>query len=222
VRYWRGFALWRRAFNGFNGPMDKADLDADLTQAAADMHDAARADPAFVDAKIGEASCLVNAAALNMTAPGARERFLKSLQILEEARAQSPDNPRLLWVSGANQWYAPPERGGGQEIALATYTRGLAIARQQRGRQTDPLEPSWGEAELLMNLAWANLNRTHVDAKASAVDIAAAEGYAQDALTLVPYWHYVRDVLMVQIREAKERAAGKVPAAPSTTGSKPS
>jgi hypothetical protein len=48
-----------------------------------------------------------------------------------------------------------------------------------------------------MNLAFANLNR-------ATPDIAAAERHAQSALTLVPYWHYVRDILMVQIRKAKE------------------
>ena len=41
-----------------------------------------------------------------------------------------------------------------------------------------------------------NLNR-------ATPDIAAAERFAQSALTLVPYWHYVRDILMVQIQKAK-------------------
>jgi hypothetical protein len=48
-----------------------------------------------------------------------------------------------------------------------------------------------------MNLAWANLNK-------SAPDVAAAERYAESALKLVPYWHYMRDILIVQIRAAKE------------------
>jgi hypothetical protein len=87
-----------------------------------------------------------------------------------------------------NQWYAPPERGGGQDVALATYQRGLDLARRQKGRVVDPLDPTWGEAELLMNLAFGSVNR-------ATPDLAAAERYAGSALALVPYWHYVRDIL---------------------------
>jgi len=59
---------------------------------------------------------------------------------------------------------------------------------------------TWGEPELLMNLAWSNLNRT-------TPDLNAAEQYAQAALKLVPYWGYVRDILMPQIRAAQAKAA---------------
>jgi tetratricopeptide (TPR) repeat protein len=198
VLYWRGFALWRRALNGFNEAADRKEIDEDLTQAVAEFRDAVARDPAFVDAKVGGSSCLVNLSFLNMdNAARARELFVQSERLLKEALATAPDNPRALWVQGANQWYGPPERGGGQEAAIATYERGLDLARKQLGRVTDPLEPTWGEPELLMNLAFANLNR-------ATPDIAAAERHAQSALTLVPYWHYVRDILMVQIRKAKE------------------
>jgi hypothetical protein len=50
-----------------------------------------------------------------------------------------------------------------------------------------------------MNLAWSNLNR-------STPDLKAAEQYAQAALKLVPYWHYVRDTLMPQILAAQAKA----------------
>ena len=53
-----------------------------------------------------------------------------------------------------------------------------------------------GEPELLMNLAWSNLNRT-------TPDLNAAEQDAHAALKLVPNWHYVRDLLMPQIRTAQ-------------------
>ena len=49
-----------------------------------------------------------------------------------------------------------------------------------------------------MNLAWSHLNR-------ATPDVSAAEKYAKQALALVPYWHYVRDILMAQIRRAKEK-----------------
>jgi hypothetical protein len=199
VLYWRGFALWRRALNGFNDAADRTQIGEDLTQAVIDFQEAVARDPAFVDAKIGAASCLVNNSFLNLKSnpTRARELFVQSMAILNEASAAAPDNPRLLWVQGANQWFAGPERGGGQDVALATYAKGLELARQ-KGRGTDPLEPTWGEPELLMNLAFANLNRT-------TPDLATAERYARSALALVPHWHYVRDILLPQILKQKEK-----------------
>jgi hypothetical protein len=49
-----------------------------------------------------------------------------------------------------------------------------------------------------MSLAWSNLNRT-------TPDLNAAEQDAQAALKMVPYWHYVRDILMPQIRAAQAK-----------------
>jgi hypothetical protein len=204
VLYWRGFALWRRALNGFNDAADRKEIEEDLTQCVTDFREAIAHDPAFVDAKIGAGSCLVNKSFLNLKSnpTRARELFVESTAILSEARAVAPDNPRLLWVQGANQWYAPPERGGGQSVALATYEKGLELARWQKGRAIGPLEPTWGKAELLTNLAFAHLNR-------ATPDLAAAEQYAQSALGLVPYWHYVRDILLPQIRKARDKSHPK-------------
>ena len=72
--------------------------------------------------------------------------------------------------------------------------------REHKESISDPLEPTWGEPELLMSLAWSNLNRTTPDLK-------AAKQYAQAALKLVPYWHYVRDFLMPQIRAAEKETS---------------
>jgi hypothetical protein len=118
---------------------------------------------------------------------------------VKEVMAAAPDNPRLLWVVGPNLWYAPPELGGGQDKAIATYQKGLNAVRQHKESGSDPLEPTWGEPELLMNLAWSKLNRT-------TPDLNAAGQYAEAALRLVPEWHYVRDVLMTQIRAAQAKA----------------
>jgi hypothetical protein len=49
-----------------------------------------------------------------------------------------------------------------------------------------------------MSLAWAHLNQTAPDPR-------AAEAYAAEALALVPYWHYVRDILMPQIQAARDQ-----------------
>ncbi len=120
--------------------------------------------------------------------------------IAKSAKASAPDNPRLLWVAGPNLWLTPPERGGGQEKAIANYERGLEIIRKTPPA-TDPLQPSWGEAELLMNLSWSQLNQTKPD-------VAAAERNARAALALVPHWHYVKDILLPQILAAKAKQAG--------------
>ncbi len=197
--YWRGFALWRRAINGFNESPTPKDLADDLNGAIADFNDSLAQDPAFVESKIAEASCYGYLAYLNRNDRArAQEMIQHSSPLLKEAMASDPDNPRLLWVLGPIRWSSPPERGGGQDKAFDLYNRGLDAIRKQAA-VSDPLEPSWGEPELLMNRAWSNLNRTVPDLKAAQNDAGAA-------LTLVPYWHYVRDILMPQILEAQAKA----------------
>jgi hypothetical protein len=200
VLYWQGFALWRKAMNGFNDNVDKKELEQDLTQAAVEFEQSASLDPAFVDAKIGLGSCY-GVLAYALSEKGAAEQLAlvaKSRQALKDARAAAPDNPRLLWVLGPIYWNTPAERGGGQAKAMEAAQMGLDTIRSHKYETNDPLEPSWGEPELLMNLAWSSLNRT-------IPDLNAAEQYARSALALVPYWHYVRDILMPQIRDAKAK-----------------
>jgi hypothetical protein len=60
VRYWRGFAKWRRAINGFGETPTPKDLSEDLTDAESEFDAAIQRDPGFVDAKIGAASCMFN------------------------------------------------------------------------------------------------------------------------------------------------------------------
>jgi hypothetical protein len=200
VLYWRGFALWRRAINGFNESPTPTDLEADLTQAVTDFKDAIARDPAFVEPKIGAGSSLGYLMYLNKKNPSRVQELLQeSTPFLKEAMATAPDNPRLLWVLGPLRWSSPPERGGGQDKAFEIYNKGLEAVRAHKPDVVDPLEPSWGEPELLMSLAWSSLNRT-------SPDLNAAEQDAQAALKLVPYWHYVRDILMAQIRAAQAKA----------------
>jgi hypothetical protein len=199
VLYWRGFALWRRAINGFNESPTPTDLEDDLNQAIADFDASMAQDPAFVEPKIGAGSCLGNLIYLNQKNPTrVQELIQRSSPLLKEAMATSPDNPRLLWVLGPIRWSSPPERGGGQDKAFADYNKGLEAVRKHKPDTTDPLQPSWGEPELLMNLAWSNLHRT-------SPDLTAADQDAQAALRIVPYWHYVRDILLPQIHQAEAK-----------------
>jgi uncharacterized protein YciI len=200
VLYWRGFALWRRAINGFNETPTPNDLEADLTQAVTDFKDAIARDPAFVEPKIGAGSSLGYLMYLHKNdSTRVQELYQQSSPLLKEAMAAAPDNPRLLWVLGPMRWSSPPERGGGQDKAIEGYNRGLEVIRNQKRDASDPLDPSWGEPELLMSLAWSNLSRT-------TPDLNAAEQDARAALKIVPYWHYVRDILMPQIQAAQAKA----------------
>jgi hypothetical protein len=207
VQYWRGFALWRRAMNGFNEKSDMAELKDDMQHALDDFDDAAGKDPAFEDAKIGALSCLGFLAfsdrQQDMSSPRIQELIARGRQLRKDVEAVAPENPRFLWVMGPMIWFSPPERGGGQDKAMAAYEKGLNAIRSQGKNVSDPLEPSWGEPELLMSLAWSNLNRTTPDLKAAKQD-------ADSALKLVPYWHYVRDILVPQIREAKANQSPKL------------
>ena len=207
VQYWRGFALWRRAMNGFNDRVELTELKDDMQHALDEFDDAIGREPAFVDAKIGALSCLGFLAfsdrQQDISSPRVQEFIARGRQLRKDVEAAAPENPRFLWVMGPMIWFAPPERGGSQERAIAGYEKGLQAIRSQRKNASDPLEPSWGEPELLMSLAWSNLNRTTPDLK-------AAKQEAESALKLVPYWHYVRDILIPQIQEAQANQSLKL------------
>lgn len=204
VRYWRGFALWRSAINGFNETPTPKDLAEDLKAGESEFDAAIQTEAGFADAKVGAASCILlrvflEGAFSNVKDPERLKQIMaRPSQLLNEAQVAEPDNPRLLWVMGPNYWSTPPESGGSQAKAMELYQKGLESIRKNKSSSTDPLNPSWGEPELLMNLAWSSLNRT-------TPDLPAAEQYARSALQLVPYWHYVRDILLPQILQAKAK-----------------
>jgi hypothetical protein len=198
IRYWRGFAQWRRAINGFNDAVDPKDLEQDLNTALDEFKIAMEKDPTFVDAKIGTISCLGFLFFVHREdEAGRRARRERILALMKEAGEIAPDNPRLIWVRGPILWNSPPERGGGQDRAITNYQRGLEVGSKIK-TSDDPLEPSWGKPELMMSLAYCYLN-------ANSSDVNAAERYARDALEIVPYWHYVRDILLPQIVAAKTK-----------------
>jgi hypothetical protein len=199
IRYWRGFAQWRRAINGFNDDVDPKELEQNLKAAVDEFKIAMERDPTFVDAKVGTISCLGFLAFMNRKDQvRAKELVGQILPLVKEADKMAPDNPRLIWVHGPILWNSPPERGGGQDKAIQNYQRGLEACSKIKPSD-DLLEPSWGKPELMMSLAYCYLN-------ASSADVNAAERYALNALEIVPYWHYVRDILLPQIVAAKAKS----------------
>jgi hypothetical protein len=173
-------------------------LEQNLISALDEFKIAIEKDPTFVDAKVGTISCLGFLAFMNRKdQTRAKELVGRILPLVKEADEMAPDNPRLIWVHGPILWNSPPERGGGQDKAIQNYQRGLDACSKIK-TSDDPLEPSWGKQELMMSLAYCYLN-------ADSVDISAAERYARNALEIVPYWHYVRDILLPQIVAAKAK-----------------
>jgi len=199
IRYWRGFAQWRRAINGFNDSVDTKESEQPLKTALDEFKIAMEKDPTFVDAKVGTISCLGYLAFMNRKDQArAKELVSQIMPRVKEATDMAPDTPRLIWVRGPILWNTPPERGGGQDKAIENYQRGLEVCSKIKAND-EPLEPSWGKPELMMSLAYSYLNT-------KPGDINAAERYARDALEIVPYWHYVRDILLPQILAAKTKA----------------
>ena len=196
VRYWQGYAMWQRSIDGFNDGRDRKELERDLQLALRHFEDALALDLRFVEAKIGAIACLQSLAYLNREIPSAIPAIVSRLKrLFEESQGEAPENPRLLWVLGGQQWYQSTAIGERQDLAISTYARGLRLARERKAPAKDTVEPSWGEPELLMSLAWANLHRTPPDVR-------AAEQYAREALALVPYWRYIRNTLLPQIDSA--------------------
>jgi|SRR5262249_39237378 len=199
VRYWRGFAQWRRAINGFNDSVDPKELEQDLKTALDEFKAAMEKDPTFIDAKVGTISCLGYLAFINRKdQTRAKELVGQTMLLAKEATEMAADNPRLIWVLGPILWNTPPERGGGQDKAIENYQRGLEVCSKMKA-SADPLEPSWGKPELMMSLAYCYLNT-------NSRDLIAAERNARAALEIVPYWHYVRDILLPQVLAAKANA----------------
>lgn len=198
IYYWRGFAMWRIAVNGFNDSADFHELDESIRMAIKEFDTATLTDFKNTEAKIGGGACRGLLAYLHREkVPFVQELVQSARTLLQEVELVSPENPRLLWVLGSLYWNTSLEYGGGQDKAIEQYKEGLDNLNLE-GNTVVSLEPTWGKPELLMSLAWSYLN--HVSP-----DPIKAERYAMAALKLVPDWHYMLDILLPQILEAKKK-----------------
>ena len=204
--YWRGFARWRRAINGFNETPPPGDLAADVEGAVARFRSALERHPDWIEAKLALMGCWGNLIYL------AGKDEAKRNAILEESRSTylwilgyDGDNPRALWIRGGYELYAataPPPKGGDFAKPAVTFRHGLEGAWKEAlaSSAAPAYTPTWGGPENLMNLAYLYSHAPQPDRR-------AALAYAQGALTAVPTWHYVRDVLLPQIESLAVPAA---------------
>jgi hypothetical protein len=201
ARQWRGFAMWRRALNATNDGSPADSIDRDLASAVEEYRSALAIDSSYVEARIGLAASLMNRAYFARRDTARAGAYLREVvPLLRALRRDAPENPRLLFVYGAQYYWTPPARGGSREGAIALLEEHLRAGRREPP-PSDPLEPQWGEAELHMILAFFISNLT-------SPDLDAAERHARAALAAVPHWHYVRDVLLPQIQRQRGTRGG--------------
>jgi hypothetical protein len=207
--YWRGFALWRRAMNGFNDTPTPTDLDADVVKALERFQAALARRPDWDDARSAMLGCWGNRIFLaGQDTEKRKQLFEESGEFYKWIMAYEGDNPRVLWIKGGLQMVVPPSAGGDWAKAAATLRRGVSAAWKE-ARATPPAPPwapTWGGPENLMNLAY-------LYSRDKTPDRTAALAYAEGALTSVPEWRYVRDVLLPRI-EAMPAKADVAAAAP--------
>jgi len=200
VRYWKGFAKWRRAINGANEKNTPDDLAADCEVAADELRRSGELDPGFIDARIGEMQCLGLILFFDRQRPGNDVHIARLRILMAELKETATDNPRYVWAWGMAFFSVSPEKGGGPDNVIKAYLKALNGIRHGPAQAHGPLDPSWGEAELCVNLAYSYLNQP-------SADLALARKYVNEAIRLVPDWHYARDILRPQIEAAARKAA---------------
>ena len=133
VSYWRGFARWRQALNGFNDPMTPEEIDRHLGDAIGEFSQIPANASIYREGRIGTLSCLGNLIFLHTAEPEQVKHLIAEAgPISAELSKSAPDNPRRLWVAGPLLWNVPASQGGGQDKAIAGYLRGLHLLRARQ------------------------------------------------------------------------------------------
>ncbi len=201
--YWRGFARWRRAINGFNEKPAPDDLSSDLESAIGHFRSSLARRPDWIEDRLALVGCWGNLLYLAGKDEARRKALLaEAIPAFRWLMQNAGDNPRALWIKGGMEMSAPPPTGGDFAKAAETLEHGVASAWREAASEPEPAgwEPRWGGPENLMNLAYLYSHSPQPDRR-------AALAYARGALTAVPSWHYVRDVLMPRIEAMGSAAA---------------
>jgi putative ABC transport system permease protein len=96
--YWRGFARWRRALNGFNETPSPADIPEDLESAIRSFRAALGYQPEWIEAKVGVAGCSASLLYLAGNDAKRREALLTEFlpaPLLQADRARGRRPPRF-------------------------------------------------------------------------------------------------------------------------------
>lgn len=199
ARYWKGYTKWRRAMNGANETPMPADLAADSQACATEMRRSATADSGFVDARIGEMACLGLTMFFDPPRAADEPRVDRLRALLTDLKESAAGHPRYVWAWGMAAFGAPVERGGGPDNVIRAYQQALEGIKTGAGRPSTPLDPSWGEPELHVNLAYSYFHQPDRD-------LARAKEHVAEAVRLAPNWHYAKDILGPQIEAATRDA----------------
>jgi hypothetical protein len=195
ARYWKGYTKWRRAMNGANEKPMPADLAADSLLCAEEMRRASEADPGFLDARVGEMSCVGISLFFDPPRAADEPRLARLRSLFQDLGQSAAGHPRYTWAWGMAAFGMPPERGGGPDNVIRAYLEALDKMKQGAGRSSSPLDPAWGEPELNVNLAYTYLNKPDPD-------LQRAKTHVDEAVRLAPNWHYAKDILRPQIEAA--------------------
>ena len=200
ARYWKGYTKWRRAMNGANEKPIPTDLTADSLACAAEMRRASEADPGFLDARVGEMSCVGISLFFEPPRAADEPRLERLRALFKDLGESAAGHPRYVWAWGMAAIGMPPERGGGPDNVIRAYLRALEGMKQGAGRPSSPLDPAWGEPELNVNLAYTYFHKPDPDLK-------LAKTHVDEAVRLAPNWHYAKDILRPQIEAAIQQTS---------------
>lgn len=98
----------------------------------------------------------------------------------------APDNPRVLFLSGAGLYFTPPEYGGDPQLAMEHFEQAAQLFETQT--PSDPLLPDWGHAEVYAWIGQGYLIQNPEEAHAALTK----------ALTLDPDYRWVKERLLPQ------------------------
>jgi len=116
-------------------------------------------------------------------------------QLLGEAKAIDPENPRAYLIYGIMKFNTPAAFGGSTKEALENFTK--AISLFEKNEQDTSLLVNWGHLDALAWMGIANEKLEMLD---------AAEFVYKKALSIEPEFAWVKHVLLPNLEKAKDKS----------------